>query len=74
MCVALYPMEYDALSAEAAVLWIEMGDHKAEGKKRGMLKSSCAVVAPGRKGLIFCFLQLLFFVQNRLEVLVLNAM
>jgi hypothetical protein len=27
-------MEYDALSLEAAVLWIEKGDHKAEGKKR----------------------------------------
>ena len=68
MCVALYPMQYDALRAEAAVLWIEMGDHKAEGKKRGMLKSSCAVVAPGRMGLIFCFLLLLYFDQNRVEM------
>ena len=33
-----------------------------------MLKSLCAVVAPGRKGLIFCFLLLLYFDQNRVEM------
>jgi hypothetical protein len=68
MCVALYPMEYDALSLEAAALWIEKGDHKAEGKKRETWESLCAVVAPGRKGLMFCFLLLLLFDQNRLEM------
>jgi hypothetical protein len=73
MCVALYPMEYDALSAEAAVLCDQPGVQKAEGKKRGTLKSLCAILEPVREGLIFCFLLLLFLTQNRLEVLVLDA-
>jgi hypothetical protein len=73
MCVALYPMEYDALRVEAAVLWIEKGGQKAEvengGEKRcGIFKSLCAILVPVREGLIFCFLLLLFFDQNRLEV------
>jgi hypothetical protein len=67
MCMALYPMEYDALSVEAAVLekpWVQ----KAEEKKRGILKSLSGVLAPVRQGLMVCFLLLLFFVQNRLEM------
>ena len=69
MCVALYPMEYDALSAEAAVLCDQKpGVQKAGEKKCVTLKSFCAVVAPGRKGLLVCFLLLLFFDQNRLEM------
>jgi hypothetical protein len=69
MCVALYPMEYDALRAEAAVLCDQKpGVQKAAERKCVTLKSLCAVVAPGRKGLMFCFLLLLLFDQNRVEV------
>jgi hypothetical protein len=75
MCVALYPMEYDALRAEAAVLCdLKPGAQKAGGKKCVTLKSLCAILVPVRQGLIFCFLLLLFFDQNRLEVWVLDAM
>jgi hypothetical protein len=35
MWVALYPMEYDALRVEAAVLWIEKGHQKAGMQKAG---------------------------------------
>jgi len=56
MCGALYPMQYDALSAEAAVLWIEKGDRKAEEKKHGILESLSAILEPVRQGLLFCFL------------------
>ncbi len=67
MCVALYPMGYDALSADAAVLLMgkACGENGAEKWNR---ESYCAVLAPGRKGLIFCFLKLLLFGQNRVEV------
>jgi len=64
MCVALYPMEYDALSAEAAVLWVV----RARAKKRGTVKSSCAILVPVRWGFVVCFLRLLFAGQFRLEM------
>ena len=67
MCVALYPMGYDALRADAAVLQ-KPEVQKAGEKKRETWESLCAVVAPGRKGLMFCFLLLLLFDQNRVAV------
>src|SRR5580704_16419308 len=69
MCVALCPMEYDAVRAEAAVLCdLKPGVQKAAERRCVTLKSLCAVVAPGRKGLMFCFLLLLLFDQNRVEM------
>ena len=56
------------LRMDAAGLWIEKGDQKAGEKKRETRESFCAVVAPGRQGLVFCFLLLLFFDQNRVEM------
>jgi hypothetical protein len=59
---------------DAAGLWIEKGGQKAERKKRGTLKSLWGILVPVRRGLMFCFLHLLSFGQNRLEVWVFDAM